>query len=153
MAEAAADMPLYLTYRIKCVTVTTTQSISSLTDWIYLSFCCMMIKIKEEPNPAASKKKKRKTGMKNWKCAGAGVLVWWGNATLIKTTAQIQHYCHWIELSVEPPKVRHVNRIRHTLLFHLFLFLLLSLSIYIYICSLVLPHFSWVDNPNSNTCR
>jgi len=27
MAEGAADMPLYLTYRIKCVTVTT-QSIS-----------------------------------------------------------------------------------------------------------------------------
>jgi len=77
MAEAAAEMPLYLTYRIKCVTVTT-QSISSLTDWIYLSFCCITIKIKEEPNPATSRRKKKR---RKRKIENVLVLVWWGNAS------------------------------------------------------------------------
>ena len=86
---------------------------------------------REEEKKLGLKKKKRN-------CAGGGG----GVILLIKSTAQIQHYWHWIELNVEPPKVRHVNRIRHP--FYL-------------ICSLPFSYaasslFGLVDNPKPNTC-
>lgn len=61
MAEPAADMPLYLTYRIKCVTVTT-QSHNSLIGYTchFVAYIYIIIKRRENPGFASRKKKKKK---------------------------------------------------------------------------------------------
>ena len=71
MAEPAADMPLYLTYRIKCVTVTT-QSHNSLIGYTCHFVSYIIRKRRENPGLQVEKKK---LGLKKNK------LWWWGNAT------------------------------------------------------------------------